>query len=184
VNGAREEPAAAPSSSAPFRVRAARAADLDRLWELTQGLATYERMQEEVTGTRDAMGEALFSAAPSAECLVLEGDRTLLGYALFFPVFSTFSTRRRMWLEDLYVDPAARGTGGGRLLMEALARLCLERGIHAVRWIVLDWNASAIDFYRRLGGRENPASNWLQYGMEEDALRALAAGPARRDRGV
>jgi GNAT superfamily N-acetyltransferase len=159
------------------RVRPARPADIPRIYELMCGLADYERLLDEVTGTVEELDDALFGATPAAECLVLEQEGTLAGYALFLPVFSSFRTRRRMWLEDLYVDPAARAAGGGRLLMAALSRLCLDRGILGIGWIVLDWNDPAIGFYQRLGGREAATSDWLHYGLEEAGMRALAESP-------
>jgi GNAT superfamily N-acetyltransferase len=160
------------------QVRAARPADVPRIFELMRGLAGYERLLDEVTGTAAGLREALFGEPPAAECLVLERGATLEGYALYFPVFSSFRNRRMMWLEDLYVDPAARATGGGRRLMAALARLCLERRVTRIGWIVLDWNELAIGFYQRLGGREQPAKDWLQYVLDEDGVRRLAQGEA------
>lgn len=162
------------------RVRAARPADVPRIYELMRGLAEYERLLDEVTGTAEGLEEALFGEPAAAECLVLERDAALEGYALYFPVYSSFRNRRMIWLEDLYVDPAARATGGGRQLMAALARLCLERRVGRIGWIVLDWNEPAIGFYRRLGGREQPSNDWLQYVLEEDGMRRLAEGEPPR----
>ena len=157
------------------RVRAAAPADVPRIHALMLGLAEYERLLDEFTGTEAGLADALFGAPPAAECLVLEQGGTLEGYALFYPVFGSFRNRRTMWLEDLFVNPAARAAGGGRRLMAALARRCVARGITRIGWVVLDWNEPAIGFYRRLGGRAQDTSDWLQYALEEEDLRRLAA---------
>jgi GNAT superfamily N-acetyltransferase len=156
------------------RVRPARREDVPRVWELVRALAEYERLTHEVTGGESELEAALFSDPPAVECLVLDTGDRLTGYALFFPVFSSFRTKPRMWLEDLYVEPETRGTGGGRLLLAALARLSLERGISQMGWVVLDWNGPSIEFYKRLGGYEVKTSDWLQYRFDAPALKAIA----------
>ncbi len=163
------------------RVRGAAPGDVPRIHALMRGLAVYERLEAEFTATAEGMHDALFGPNPAVECLVLERDGELLGYALFYPVFSSFRARRTMWLEDLYVDPALRGTGGGRALMGALARRCVERGITRIGWIVLDWNEPAIGFYRRLGSEEQPTGDWLQHALDEAGVRRLAAEAAPED---
>jgi GNAT superfamily N-acetyltransferase len=168
MSGARD-PAAAPGA-----VRAARPGDVARIFELMRGLAEYERLTDEVTGTAEGLGEALFSATPAAECLVLEREGALEGYALFYPVFSSFRNRRALWLEDLYVDPAARGAGGGRRLMAAIAGIALSRGMTRIGWIVLDWNRPSIGFYQSLGGSEQSAAGWLQYALDREEMERLA----------
>ena len=162
---------AKPSGLAP---RAARPADLPRIWELVNALAVYERLEHCVTGTREQLGALLFGGDDAFECRVVEHDGRIVGYFLCYTRYSSFRVRRRLWLEDLFVDPAARGTGAGRVLMQELARLALERGCDRVDWDVLDWNQLAIDFYHRQGGAE-VAHEWLQFGMDEAALSVLAA---------
>ena len=154
-------------------IRAATPADLPRVWHLVNALAAYERLEQFVTGTREQLGALLFDGNDSLECRVAEHAGVIVGYFLIYTRYSSFRVRRRLWLEDLFVDPASRGTGAGRALMQELARLALERGCDRVDWDVLDWNQLAIDFYHRQGGGE-VAKDWLQFGMDEAALRALA----------
>jgi GNAT superfamily N-acetyltransferase len=158
----------------PVVVRGARREDLPRVWTLLNGLAEYERWTEYVTGTREELGEALFGPSPAAECMVAERDGTIVGYAIVFPVFSSFRARRCLWLEDLFVAPEARGTGAGKALLTAVARLAVERGYPRVDWIVLDWNP-AIEFYRRMGAAPS-AEGTIQYGLDRAALERLATG--------
>jgi len=156
-------------------VRPARPADAPALWALLNGLAKYERLEPEVTGTAEALGPHLFGAAPSVEGLVAEEDGVLVGYALFFTVFSSFRTVTRFWLEDLFVVPERRGSGLGRRLLAEVARRARERGAAGVSWIVLDWNTDAIGFYDGLGAR--PAEGgWITYSISGPAFESLAAG--------
>jgi len=165
---------------APVRVRAIAPADLPRVWELLRGLAEYERMTDVLTGSEAMLSDALFGNGPRAEARVAEHDGRLVGYALFYPVLGSFRTRWRLWLEDLFVDPAARGTGAGRALMAELAHIVETRGWVAMDWEVLDWNAPALGFYERLGAGRI-AADWYRYRLDGDALAALAReAPARR----
>ena len=159
------------------RVRAARREDVARVWELLLELARYERLEHEVSGSPERLAEDLFRTPPRIECLVAEADGALVGYALFYPTYSSFSTAPMMWLEDLYVVPERRGRGDGRALITELAKLALARGCRRLGWIVLDWNADSIRFYEGLGG-QRAGADWLQYGFDEATLAALAA-PSR-----
>ena len=154
-------------------VRAARREDVPRVWEMLLGLARYERLEPEVTGNAERLAEHLFGAHPMVECLVAEVARSLVGYALFYPTYSSFSTAPMLWLEDLYVVPERRGHGDGRALLAELSRLALARGCRRLGWIVLEWNAPSIRFYESLGARR-AGTDWLQYGFDEAALAALA----------
>jgi len=159
---------------ARVRVRAAVPADMPRLWELVRGLAGYERMTEYLSGTLEQLAELLFGGHDSLEARVAEVDGEIVGYAIVYLRYSSFRTTRRMWLEDLFVDPAARGTGAGRALLADVARLALDRGCDRLDWEVLDWNQLAIDFYHRQGGAA-VEKEWTQFALEGEALRALAA---------
>jgi GNAT superfamily N-acetyltransferase len=98
----------------------------------------------------------------------------VVGFALWYPTFSTWTGRPGLWLEDLFVRPSARGTGLGRALLQALAAVCVERGYRRFEWWVLDWNAPAIGFYRSLGAVAQ--EDWTTYRVAGPALDALAAG--------
>jgi len=158
-------------------VRAARREDVPRVWELLLGLALYERLEPEGTGSAERLAAHLFGDHPMVECIVAEVDRSLVGYALVYPTYSSFSTAPMMWLEDLYVVPERRGQGDGRALLAEVSRLALQRGCRRLGWIVLEWNAPSIRFYEGLGAKRAGA-DWHQYGFDEAALAALAA-PSR-----
>jgi GNAT superfamily N-acetyltransferase len=154
-------------------VRAARPADLPRVWEMLNGLALYERLTEYVSGTREDLGRHLFGTPPIVECLVAERGAELVGYALFYPTYSSFRTRAILWLEDLFVERSARGSGAGRQLLAAVARRALERGCARLDWNVLDWNEPSIQFYEHVGAKRAQI-DWFTYSLEEAGLKAVA----------
>ena len=104
------------------------------------------------------------------------GQRRCIGFALFFPNYSTFLAKPGLYLEDLFVKPHARGLGAGAALLGELARIAKCRGCGRVEWAVLDWNAPSIAFYRKLGAV--PMDEWTTFRLTGDALDRLAAPPA------
>jgi GNAT superfamily N-acetyltransferase len=160
-------------------VRFAQPSDLEAIWDLLRALAVYEKLEPYLTGTAEALERDLFGSNPKLECLVAERERQLIGYALYFPTYSSFRTRGTMWLEDLFVKPEARGSGAGRALLARLSKLCLERGCFRLAWDVLDWNQSSIEFYERMGASRNPVS-WFNYTLDEAGMKALVEVAARR----
>lgn len=163
------------------RVRPAAPNDVPVLLELVHELAVYEREPDAVEATESMLREALFGPAPAASCHVALVDGETVGFALWYVTFSTWKGRPGLWLEDLFVRPAARGCGLGKALLQELAAVCVERGYPRFEWWVLDWNASAIGFYRSLGAV--PQEEWTTFRVDGEALVQLAtpdgaAGPA------
>jgi GNAT superfamily N-acetyltransferase len=118
------------------------------------------------------LAEALFGHTPAAEAVIAEVDGTAQGFALFFHNFSTWTGRRGLYLEDLYVTPEARGQGLGKALLRHLAGLALDRGCARFEWAVLDWNAPAIAFYDAVGAES--MDEWTVRRVTGDALAKLA----------
>jgi GNAT superfamily N-acetyltransferase len=152
-------------------IRPAERADLDTIIGFIRALAEFEKLADQVRLDRDALDAHLFGERPMAEVLIAEANATSIGFALFFHNFSTFEGRPGLYLEDLYVVPQARGSGAGKALLRALARLTIERGCARLEWWVLDWNVAAIDFYTALGAK--PMDDWTVYRVEGEALAAL-----------
>lgn len=132
-------------------IRPARAADVPVILELIKALAEYERLGHECVATASALHVTLFGDQPAAEVLLAEINGEPVGFALFFPNYSTFLAQPGIWLEDLFVRPDWRGQGVGRTLLAHLARIAVTRGCGRLEWYVLDWNTTAIGFYRSLG---------------------------------
>lgn len=153
-------------------IRSATSADVPTILRFVRDLATFEREPDAVEATEPMLDDALFGARPAAEAVIAERDGFAVGFALFFHNFSTWKGRRGLYLEDLYVTPAARGRGIGKALLRHLAGLALTRDCARLEWSVLDWNADAIAFYRSVGavGMED----WTVQRLTGDALAALA----------
>ena len=153
-------------------VRFGRAGDVPVIAELIRGLARFEKLEAEVHMTEELLTKNLFGPRPFAETLLAEDGPAVVGFALFFHNFSTFLARPGIYLEDLFVIPERRGKGIGRLLLERLAQIAIERGCGRLEWSVLDWNRDAIGFYERLGARPN--ADWTVYRLTGESLLGLA----------
>ena len=157
-------------------IRPATADDVPLIRQLIAELAEYEQLSDAAVATDDDLRAHLFGAHPAAEVLIGEVDGQAAGFALFFHNFSTFLGKRGLYLEDLFVRPAFRGTGLGKHLMAALARIAVQRDCGRFEWSVLDWNAPAIGFYRRIGAVG--MHEWTVQRLEGEALHALASHDA------
>jgi GNAT superfamily N-acetyltransferase len=155
-------------------IRPATAADVPLILTLIRDLARYERLEHEVVATEEMLRESLFGERRHVEVLIGDApDEPSVCFALFFHNFSTFLGRPGIYLEDLYVKPHVRGRGYGRALLVRLARIARERNCGRFEWAVLDWNESAIGFYKSLGAK--PVDEWTIFRVTGDALDALAA---------
>jgi GNAT superfamily N-acetyltransferase len=152
-------------------IRAATPADVPVILGFVRDLAAFEREPDAVKATEASLHAALFGAWPAAEAVIAE-DGAPLGFALFFHNFSTWTGKRGLYLEDLYVSPAARGRGVGTALLRYLAGIAVDRDCGRFEWLVLDWNADAIALYRAMGavGQEE----WTVQRVEGAALARLA----------
>jgi GNAT superfamily N-acetyltransferase len=140
---------------------------------LIAALAAYERESAAVVSTPDVIRTQLADARPPFECLLALEDGETVGFALFFPTYSTWLGQQGLWLEDLFVLESHRHRGIGRALLARVAELVVARGYGRLEWSVLDWNAPALGFYRRLGAVA--LETWTLHRLTGDALRALAA---------
>jgi GNAT superfamily N-acetyltransferase len=156
-----------------LRIRAAAEEDVALVLRFIRELAQFERLEHEVVATEDKLRAALFGSRPYAEVVLAELDGEAAGFALYFNSFSTFLAQPGLYLEDLYVTPAARGQGVGRALLGRLAALAVERRCGRLEWAVLDWNTAAIGFYRRLGAELK--EEWKTCRVAGAALERLAA---------
>ncbi|GAA1418965.1 GNAT family N-acetyltransferase [Agrococcus citreus] len=153
-------------------LRAARPGDEPAILVLIQALALYEREPDAVENTAALLTETLFGDAPKTFAHVVERDGEIVGIAIWFLTYSTWTGTHGIWLEDLVVDEAQRGRGYGRALMSALAAICVERGYRRFEWTVLDWNAPSIGFYRAIGAE--PLDEWTTQRLTGRRLEELA----------
>jgi GNAT superfamily N-acetyltransferase len=145
-----------------IQLRAATPADAATLHQLIVELATYEREPDAVEATPAVIADQLASERPPFECVLAEdADGSVLGFTLFFPTYSTWRGRPGIWMEEIYVRPAARGDGVAKALLGHVVNLARSRGCGRVDFSVLDWNELAHGFYRRVGAA--PMSDWTQW---------------------
>jgi GNAT superfamily N-acetyltransferase len=153
-------------------IRPAAAADIPLMHSLVRALAEYEREPHSVQLTEEQLLQHGFGSQPYYECLIAEEDGQPAGFALFFPIYSTWQGPS-IHLEDLFVLPAFRGKGIGKALLKQVAGIAAKRGCARLQWDVLDWNQPAIDFYHSIGAVM--MHDWRGMRMTRDAIKALAA---------
>ena len=138
-----------------FHIRPARESDLEAIVGLIRELAEFEKLSHLVVVTPESLRPHLFGPKPAAEAVMVDlpgsGETSVVAFALFFTNFSTFLGQPGLYLEDLYVQPAHRGQGLGKALLQHLGGLAVERGCGRFEWSVLDWNENAIRFYEKMG---------------------------------
>ena len=150
--------------------------DVGQLVDLVRQLARYERSEDAVQATGEDFRRAFFCPRPQVFALVAEaGDKIIgdkiIGIAVYFVSFSTWTGRHGLYLEDLFVVPEHRSRGVGRALLGSLAARAVARGCARLEWAVLDWNQPAIDFYRSLGAVAN--DDWTTFRLSGAALAEL-----------
>jgi GNAT superfamily N-acetyltransferase len=160
------------SEQSTFAIRPATPADVPHIMSMIMELAVFEKLEHMVVATDALLHEGLFGAKPSCEAIVGEADGVVVSYALFFHNFSTFLTKKGLYLEDLYVRQDRRGKGYGSRMLKHLARIAVERDCGRFEWSVLDWNMPAINFYKSMGAEILP--DWRVCRVTGEPLAALA----------
>ena len=160
------------STEKNFSIRPAGPSDVAHIHGMIVELAVFEKLEHQVVATEAMLHEGLFGAHPACEAIVGEENGEVVTFALFFHNFSTFLSRKGLYLEDLYVKQAHRGKGYGRQMLVALAQLALERNCGRFEWSVLDWNENAINFYKGMGAQL--LSDWRICRVTGPALTDLA----------
>lgn len=155
-------------------VRVASPADTPLILDFIRKLAEYERLLHEVECTEADIRRDLFGENPRAFCDIAEVEGRPVGFALWFYSYSTFRGRAGIYLEDLFVEPGARGEGAGKALLRRLAQRCVEADLGRLEWSVLDWNAPSIAFYDSLGAMTK--EGWTVRRLYGEALANLAEG--------
>lgn len=155
------------------RIVPAQAGDVPVILQMIRALAEYEQLSHDVTATEDDLRSSLFGPRAAADVVLAYAGDAPVGFALFFHNFSTFLGRPGLYLEDLFVVPHWRSKGVGRRLLGHVAAIAVERGCGRMEWSVLDWNESAIGFYRGLGARV--MDEWRICRLTGDALQRAAS---------
>ena len=166
-------------------IRQATKADVPLILDLIRGLAEYEREPSAVAATEADLLRDGFSDNPRFHCVIAAWQGESAGFAFYFFHYSTWLGKPGLYLEDLFVRPELRGKGIGKALLAYLAQIAVRENCYGMRWQVLDWNQSAIDFYEKLGARV--MRQWLDVRLSRSAVESLAAGfsaPSQRGMGT
>ena len=156
-----------------YNIRLAGVDDVSEIFVLIKELADYERLLDQVIATEDLLEESLFGENSNVEVLLACDENQILGFALYFRTFSTFLGRPGIYLEDLFVREFARGRGIGKSLLRRIARSTLEMGGGRLEWAVLDWNKTAISFYKKMGAVT--LDEWTTFRLTGEKLKKLTA---------
>ena len=162
--------------SSAFSIRPAQPSDVAHIHAMIIELAVFEKLEHLVVATEALLHEGLFGARPACEAIIGEEHGEVVTFALFFHNFSTFLTKKGLYLEDLYVKQAHRGKGFGKQMLVKLAQLAVERNCGRFEWSVLDWNEPAINFYKAMGADILP--DWRVCRVTGPALTQLASPTA------
>jgi len=152
-------------------IRKAVVGDETVVFDFVMALAKYEKLEHEVEANNEDIARDLFGPSPRVFCEIAQIEGKPVGFALWYYTYSTFVGKHGIWLEDLFVDPDARGNGIGKALMAHLATKCHKEGLARLEWWVLKWNEPSIDFYKSLGAIMQ--DEWSVCRMDGDALKRL-----------
>jgi GNAT superfamily N-acetyltransferase len=161
------------AASPKIQIAPATPDDVPAILTLIRVLAEYEKLSHQVTVTAERLCEHLFGNRRYAEAIVARVGGNVVGYSLYFHSYSSFLGKPGIYIEDVIVLPEHRGAGVGRALLRDVARVARDRGCGRLEWSVLEWNESAIGFYKRIGADVLP--DWRVCRMGEDAIGKLAA---------
>jgi GNAT superfamily N-acetyltransferase len=165
------EQVAGESARTGVRIREAVVEDAPLILALIRELAEYERIADQVAADEETLRRTLFGEGAVPRAIIAEVDGEPVGFAVYFYNFSTFVGRPGLYIEDIYIRPAHRGSGAGRAMMRHCARVAERKGCGRIEMAVLDWNP-ARSFYERLGAAAMP--DWVIYRLQGGAIRRLA----------
>lgn len=155
-----------------IEIRAAAVDDLPLILRFIKDLAEYERMRDDVITTEEILRESIFGEGSNTSVLLAFYNDEPVGFAIYFYNFSSFLGKKGIYLEDLFVQPDARGKGFGKALLIRLAEIARDEECGRLEWAVLDWNEPAIDFYKNLGAVQ--MDEWTVFRLNREAIEILA----------
>ena len=156
-----------------IQIKTATETDLAQIIALIREFAEYENLLDYCEVTEEKLRAALFGETRVAEAIIAFENETPAGYAIFYPIFASFRGQRGIYLEDIFIKPSHRGRGTGEAMLRHIARLAKERGFERIDFLVLDWNAPAINFYTKLGAVRDDSERHFKF--TDEAFRKLAS---------
>ncbi|MBC7744042.1 MAG: GNAT family N-acetyltransferase [Flavobacterium sp.] len=153
-----------------MNIRVAIKEDCQRLLELINELALYEKAPEEVTVTLVEFEQAGFGAGQVWKAFVAEENGVIYGFGLYYVRYSTWKGCR-LYLEDLIVTEEKRNRGIGKMLFDTLVKEAVIKGYNGMTWQVLDWNEPAINFYKKYSSFIE--SGWLNASLSKEQINLM-----------
>lgn len=147
-----------------FRIEKTAPADIPQIIRLIREFAEYEKLSDYCAVTEEKLRAALFGETPVAESIIAFENETAIGYAIFYPNFSSFRGERGLYLEDIFIKPQFRGAHLGEAMLKHIARFAKSRGFERIDFQVLEWNAPAVRFYEKLGAERNDEERHFKFG--------------------
>jgi GNAT superfamily N-acetyltransferase len=154
-----------------LRIEQSTREDVPLILTFIRELAQHERALERVSATEEGLLVTLFGPRPYAEAIIAYKNEEPVAFALYFFSYTSFSALPGLYLEDIFVRPAARGLGVGRQLFAFLAQRAIERNCARMEWSVLNWNEPAIRFYEKLSAE--PVHDWTVFHLSKEKLAQL-----------
>ena len=152
-------------------IRNANEKDTPLILDFIKQLSVYEKLPDEVSATVEILEKSIFIEKSAKVIFILEDDKEV-GFALYFYNFSTFTGKKGLYLEDLFVLENYRGKGYGKKLLAYLANIAVKEDCSRFEWIVLDWNTPSINFYKSFGAM--PLNDWTVFRLQKENLNNLA----------
>lgn len=156
-----------------IEVRRARREDAPVLLDLIRGLAEYEKLAPPDEAAQARLVRDMFCDCPRLDAFLVYVDQRPAGYALVLETYSSFLALPTLYLEDIFVLPEFRGRKAGSALFRAVATEACDRGCGRMEWVVLDWNTTAQEFYKRYGAK--PLSDWITMRLTGDEIAKIVA---------
>lgn len=154
-----------------LRLKKAKIEDTGLILDLIKEIATYEKMLDQVVATEESLKESIFNKK-EAEVLLVELNKEVIGYVLYFFNYSTFIGRGGFYLEDIYIKEQYRKNGYGKAIFKVLGKIAYENGCERMEWACLNWNKPSIEFYKSLGAVG--MDEWTVYRLTRDKIKSLA----------
>ena len=149
-----------------FNVRIAIKDDISLLFDFINGLALYEKRPQDMTGTKEELEYWLFEKN-IATSFIAELDGSPVGYAIYYPVFGSFSAKGKVHLEDIFINKEHRGKGLGKEFFTKVTKFALSEGYSGMEWSCLDWNTPSIEFYNKLGADQETGRVYFDFSKQQ-----------------